>query len=274
MKVSVVLPARNEEGCVRETLLGIAERLERERIPFEIVAVDDNSTDRTGAVLDALAQTHAWCRVLHRRDCPGIGYAIATGLDYASGDAVAIMMADNSDSPDDLVTYVRKAEEGYDCVFGSRWMRGGRVVNYPPHKYVLNRLANHLIRLLFLIRYDDVTNAFKLYRRYVIEGVRPILSCHFNILVELPLKAIVRGYSYAVVPISWTNRKTGVAKLKIREMGSRYFFIILYVLLEKWLSRRDYHRSTPRPRLVLPPDPAGPGQPLPPSEARPRKEEP
>ncbi len=272
MKVSVVIPARNEEGCLRETLLGIAERLERERIAFEILLVNDNSTDRTGPLAEALAAEHPWLRVLHRTDCPGIGYAIAAGLDQAQGDAVAIMMADNSDSPDDLVTYVRKAEEGYDCVFGSRWMRGGRVVNYPRHKYVLNRLANHLIRLLFMIRYDDVTNAFKLYRRHVIEGIRPILSCHFNILAELPLKAIVRGYSYAVVPISWTNRKTGVAKLKIREMGSRYSFIILYVWLEKWLSRRDYHRSTPRPtapRQRPGPDGAGAHDPVDPEEPRP-----
>jgi dolichol-phosphate mannosyltransferase len=104
-------------------------------------------------------------------------------------------------------------------------------------------LANTFIRILFGLRYNDVTNAFKLYRKEVIQGLKPLLSHHFNLTVELPLKAIVRGYSYTVVPNSWTNRKQGESKLKIKEMGSRYIFIILYCFIEKWLSRGDYHRD-------------------------------
>lgn len=242
MKVTVVIPAQNEEDCIEETVRSVALKLESENIPFTVLVVNDNSTDRTGGICDRLAAEHAWMRTVHRRHTPGIGRAIAEGLDHVESDAAVIMMADQSDSPDDLVTYARKLEEGYDCVFGSRWMKGGCVEDYPMVKRVCNRLGNHLIRLLFWMKYDDTTNAFKAYRRHVIDGVRPILSYHFNILAELPLKAIVRGYTYAVVPIAWKNRKTGVAKLKIKEMGSRYMFIILYVLLEKLLSRQDYHR--------------------------------
>jgi dolichol-phosphate mannosyltransferase len=102
-------------------------------------------------------------------------------------------------------------------------------------------MANHLIRVLFGLRYN-ITNAFKLYRRPVIEGLKPFLSPHFNLTVELPLKAIVRDYSYEVVPNEWINRKSGVSKLRIQEMGSRYLFIVLYCLIEKWLSRGDYRR--------------------------------
>ena len=127
-----------------------------------------------------------------------------------------------------------------DCVFGSRFIRGGRTVDYPSVTLIVNRIANHLIRVLFGLRYNDITNAFKLYRRPVIEGLKPFLSPHFNLTVELPLKAIVRGYSYAVVPNEWINRKSGVSKLRIQEMGSRYLFIVLYCLIEKWLSRGDY----------------------------------
>ncbi len=101
---------------------------------------------------------------------------------------------------------------------------------------------NNFIRLAFGFRYNDVTNAFKLYRRHVILGVKPFLSPHFNLTVEIPLKAIVRGYSYCVAPNDWINRATGESKLKIKEMGSRYLFIILYCLIEKWLSRGDYRR--------------------------------
>jgi dolichol-phosphate mannosyltransferase len=129
-----------------------------------------------------------------------------------------------------------------DCVFGTRFSKESKVVGYPLLKLVLNRIANSFIRLLFGLRYNDMTNAFKLYRRHVIQGLQPILSHHYNLTVELPLKAIVRGYSYSVVPNSWTDRKQGVSKLKIKEMGSRYVFIILYCFIERWLSKGDYHR--------------------------------
>jgi dolichol-phosphate mannosyltransferase len=167
---------------------------------------------------------------------------VRAGITEASGDAIAVMMADGSDDPAGLVVYYRKLAEGYDCVFGSRFIRGGRVIDYPPHKLILNRLANWLIEALFGFRFNDTTNAFKCYRREVIEGMQPLISPHFNLTVEMPLKAIVRGYSYAVVPIGWTNRREGISKLKIREMGSRYLFIILYLWLEKLLARGDYHR--------------------------------
>jgi len=152
-------------------------------------------------------------------------------------------MADISDSPVDLVNYYRKMQEGYDCVFGSRFIKGSRVIDYPAHKLILNRLGNMLTMALFAIKYNDVTNAFKLYRKEVINGVKPLLSHHFNLTVEIPLKAIIRGYSYCVVPNSWTNRKKGFSKFKIKELGSRYLFIILYCLLEKWLSMGDYRKN-------------------------------
>jgi dolichol-phosphate mannosyltransferase len=157
-------------------------------------------------------------------------------------------MADASDDPEDLVRFWRAMERtGAECVFGSRFAPGGRVIDYPRVKLALNRAANQAIRLMFGIRYDDTTNAFKLYRREVIAGVSPLVSRHFNLTVELPLKAVVRGYSYLVVPNSWTNRAEGVSKFRIKEMGSRYAFIVLYCLLEKWLSRGDYRRPGTAP---------------------------
>ena len=173
----------------------------------------------------------------------GFGLAVRAGLANFRGDAVAIVMADGSDNPADLVKYYAKLQEGYDCVFGSRFIAGSKLIDYPVHKLIINRFANLFIRALFQIRYNDVTNAFKCYRREVIAGLEPILSHHFNLTVELPLKAIIRGYSFAVIPISWTNRTSGISKLKIREMGSRYLFIVLYCLIERLLSRGDYRRK-------------------------------
>jgi dolichol-phosphate mannosyltransferase len=243
MKLSVVIPAYNEAEGITETIQHIYSKLIAENIVHEILVVNDNSKDNTLAVLTQL-QTEITTLVVHTNAGPnGFGYAIRYGLERFSGDCVAIVMADLSDSPADLVAFYNKMKEGYDCVFGTRWSMGGKVYDYPRHKLFLNRFFNTIVRILFGIKYNDVTNAFKLYRRETIDGVKPFLSPHFNLTVEIPLKAIIRGYSYAVLPNSWTNRKYGVSNLKIREMGSRYFFILLYCLIEKFFSRGDFKKQ-------------------------------
>jgi len=240
MKLSVVMPAQNEEGSVGRTVEGVADVLDDAGIDYEIVVVNDDSEDSTEAVVAALGEANPRIKVHRSHNERGFGNAIRAGLDVFSGDAVAIVMADASDNPHDLVVYHRLLEEGYDCAFGSRFVPGAKVYDYPRVKYVVNRLANQFIRILFRHRYNDTTNAFKAYRREVIETIQPLLSKHFNLTVEMPLKAIVRGHTYAVVPTNWTNRTSGVAKLAMKEMGSRYLFIVLYVWLEMTLSRGDY----------------------------------
>ncbi len=247
--LSVVIPARNEAGSIAETLDGITGALKQAGIPHEIVVVDDSSTDETAELVSAYTRKTSEVRLYSNTGPNGFGMAIRAGLEVATGDVIAIMMADLSDSPSDLVRYYTTLREsGADCVFGSRFIRGSRIVDYPKHKLVINRMANFVIRVLFALRYNDITNAFKCYRREVIEAMYPIISPHFNLTVELPLKAIVRGFTFQVIPISWTNRKHGVSKLKLKEMGSRYLFIILYLWLEKTLSRGDYHRKSMRVR--------------------------
>jgi len=243
MKLSIVMPAQNEEGSVGETVEGVVAALEREGIDYEVVVVNDDSEDSTEAVVAALGEQNPRVRVHRSHNERGFGNAIRAGLDVFTGDAVVIVMADASDNPDDLVHYYRVLEQGYDCAFGSRFVPGAHVYDYPRVKYIVNRLANQFIRILFRHRYNDTTNAFKAYRREVIETIQPLLSKHFNLTVEMPLKAIVRGHSYAVVPTNWTNRTSGVAKLAMKEMGSRYLFIVLYVWLEMTLSRGDYRAA-------------------------------
>ena len=243
MKLSIVIPAHNEEGCIESTIEQLAEVLDREKIDAEILVVNDNSSDGTEQKCVELSRKHGNFRCVNNDPPNGFGLAVRRGLAEITGDAVAVFMADASDDPEDLVRFYRELGEGFDCVFGTRWSQGGKTYEYPWFKRVVNRLANHFIRVLMHTRYDDITNAFKMYRAEVIRGCQPILSHHFNLTVELPLKAIIRGYTYSVLPNSWTNRKTGISKLQIKEMGSRYLFIVLYCLLEKWLARRDYHRS-------------------------------
>ena len=248
MKLSVVIPARDEAEAVGPTVESLAATLQANSVPFEIIVVDDGSSDDTSGVVTALGAHDEAIRLVNNPGPHGFGLAVRRGLNEARGDAIAVVMADSSDSPDDLVRCYQKLLEGYDCAFGSRFIKGGKVRDYPVHKLLINRLANWFILVLFGTGYNDTTNAFKCYRRAAIEGMQPLISSHFNLTVEMPLKAMIRGFSFAVLPISWTNRATGFSKLKIKEMGSRYLFIVLYLWLEKYLSRGDYLR---KPRTVV-----------------------
>jgi dolichol-phosphate mannosyltransferase len=242
MKLSVVIPAHNEAESIVETLEQTLDELERAGIEHEIIVIDDASVDGTADAVREVSERRPAVRCARSSLPPGFGHAVRAGLELYTGDAVAIMMADLSDSPADLVRYYRALEAGYDCAFGTRFGTGGSTHDYPLPKLVLNRIVNTGIRLLFQHGYNDTTNAFKAYRREVIDQLQPLLSNHFNLTVEMPLKAVVRGYSYAIVPVTWRNRRHGESKLRLQEMGSRYLFIVLYVWLEHHLSGGDYVR--------------------------------
>lgn len=240
--LSVVMPAHNEATSIAQVLEGLCQALDRAGIQYEVVVVDDHSTDETAATVQEVGRRHPAVRCVGNQGDQGFGLAIRAGLDVFRYDAVTLVMADGSDAAEDVVRCYEELSKGYDCVFGSRFVRGSQVIDYPPLKLVINRLANLFIRFIFRMSFNDTTNAFKMYRRHTIDGLKPILSHHFNVTVELPLKAIVRGYTFSVIPISWRNRTEGVSKLKIKEMGSRYLFIVLYVLIEKHLAKGDYRR--------------------------------
>lgn len=244
MTLSVVIPAYNEEESIPHTLRTLYQTLAKHGIPHEICVTNDNSKDNTARVLEDL-KSEIPTLVYYTNPGPnGFGYAVRYGLERFTGDCVAVFMADMSDDPEDLVKYYHKMlETDVDAVFGSRWEKGGKVIDYPRVKKVINRVANFIVKMVMGIKYNDTTNAFKLYKRETIEGVKPFLSPHFNLTIELPLKAMVRGYSYAVVPNSWTNRKYGESKLKIKEMGSRYFFILMYCFIEKFFARGDFDKK-------------------------------
>ncbi|MEM0897552.1 MAG: glycosyltransferase family 2 protein [Verrucomicrobiota bacterium] len=240
----MVIPARDEEESLPATLDFIHSTFVAKGVPHEIIVVDDGSTDDTIGVLRRLAETIPTLKPVQNPGPHGFGRAIIYGLDQMQGDAAVIMMADNSDDAKDAVRYWELLNEGYDAVFGSRFIKGGKVVDYPRIKLWLNRLANFFIRCLFAIRLNDTTNAFKAYRKTTLDGCRPLISPHFNLTVELPLKSIVRQYSWTVIPTTWRNRQAGQPKLKIKEMGSRYLFICLYLWLEKYFSRGDYQKES------------------------------
>ena len=232
--LSVIIPARDEQECIATTLEKIAQTLSLNQVPHEILVVDDGSTDQTWKILTALEMRLPRLRVMRNPGPHGFGRAVSYGLDHMAGDAVVIMMADESEDCDDAIHYWQKLHEGFDCVFGSRFIEGGKVIDYPWPKYVLNRLGNHVIKLLFGLPFNDTTNPFKAYRKRAIDGCRPLQSTHFDLAVELALKAIVRGYSWAVVPVTWKDRRAGVSKFKLHKMAMRYLLTVFSVWLETW----------------------------------------
>ena len=243
IKLSVIIPSKDEAENLRECITKIAQSMIDHCIEHEILVIDDGSTDNTAEIVKGLRMQFPCVNYIRNGGENGFGRAVRLGLQEFSGDAVAVMMADLSDSPQDLVRYWRKLQEGHECVFGSRFLPKSKVIDYPKAKLIANRIVNTAIRYAFKISCNDITNAFKIYRREVIEGCSPFIAPHFNLTVEIPLKAIIRGFSWTTIPISWKNRSKGVAKLKLREMGSRYFFIIAYLWLEKYFSRGDYLRD-------------------------------
>lgn len=242
--LSVVIPCRDEEGAISSTLEHLDLELRLRGVPHEIVVVDDGSSDSTWAVLEDLSRRIPCVHAVQNFGEHGFGRAVTFGIDQSHGDAVVVMMADESDDCRDVTRYWELLQEGWDAVFGSRFVKGGGVIDYPKHKLLINRFANLFLRLLFRIPLNDFTNAFKAYRRHALDGCRPFLSPHFNLTIELPLKIVVRGYSWTVMPITWRNRRSGESKLKIKEMGSRYFFIAVYCWLEKYFSRGDYRKRS------------------------------
>ncbi|MCX5770344.1 MAG: glycosyltransferase family 2 protein [Candidatus Hydrogenedentes bacterium] len=236
---SILIPAYNEENNIRPTIESVAKTLRREQIPFEILVVNDNSADSTAQTVLEVQREYPEVRMVHNVRPGGLGRAIRFGLQHYRGEAVAIVMADQSDDPEDVARCYRKMEEGYDCAFGSRFMAGSSVTDYPAMKLVFNRLGNTLIRLMFLTRHNDLTNAFKCYRRHVIDGISPLHACHFNITIEMSLSALIRRYSIAVFPIRWSGRNWGVSNLRIWVMGRRYICTLLKIWFERLLILDD-----------------------------------
>lgn len=237
--LSVVIPAHNEEGNIAATVDGLRQVLAREAIPYELVLVDDNSLDDTGALLEALAAADPGIVVVRRKPPRGFGRAVRAGLERIRGDVVVICMADQSDDPEDVVAYYRKIGQGFDCVYGSRFIKGSRCSNYPGIKRVANRLVNHMLQLLFWTRFNDLTNSFKAYRAEVIRDIWPLKACHFNITIELSLNALIRGYNIVQIPISWQGRTWGSSNLHLSEMGRRYLSTMLRAWFEKNLILDD-----------------------------------
>ena len=237
--LSVIIPTYNEEKSLGRTVNDLTIVLQKEQVPYEIILVNDNSSDTTPEIIKGLMDNNSNIKTINRKPPGGFGRAIRSGLELVSGEAVVICMADSSDDPLDVIKYYNKLEEGYDCVFGSRFIKGSSVENYPVAKLLVNRIVNKIIQWIFWCKFNDLTNAFKAYRTEVIRSCGPYRACHFNMTLELSLSALARKYSICQVPINWYGRTWGSSNLSLRKMGRRYLATLIYIYAEKVLISDD-----------------------------------
>ena len=238
MSLSIVIPCKNEEEVISDTISLISERLILEKIEFEILVINDFSTDHTSLKISEISENNNNVKLLNNKRS-GLGGAISIGIESAKNKYLSIVMADLSDDINDLIKYYKLINNSnLDAIFGTRFNKNSKIIDYPKIKYLLNRTFNFFVKILFLSNYNDFTNAFKIYKVDTLKNLMPIVSENFNIFLELPLKIISRGYDYKIMPINWFNRKKGKSKFKINELTSKYIFTLIYCFLEKNLLRK------------------------------------
>ena len=239
MSISIIIPCKNEQKNIVELLNNLILNLKNLNAVYEILIVDDFSSDLTSNIIKDKFSSNKQIKLFFNNEPGGLGQAIKLGIKESNCENISFMMADASDSVDDLINYINiMKQKDIDAVLGSRFIQGSKISNYPIKKLILNRIFNKFTQLLFFSKYNDFTNAFKIYKKETLLNLFPIVSENFNVFLELPLKVISRGYKYKIVPISWNNRKFGEAKFKIKELGSKYFFTLLYCYLEKILLKK------------------------------------
>lgn len=238
MKASIIVPLHNEEENVNEVVGRLLEAL-KELGCFELILVNDCSSDSTGKLIDEWALKDPRIKAVHRRGSPGFGRALKEGFKAASGDVLIPFMGDLSDDPYDLLKiYRRLVEEGLDVVVGARWVKGGWAQGMPLRKKLLSIGFSKLSKILLGVPSSDVTNAFKAYRRSVVEGLK-IEADGFEISPEVLIKAYFKRFKIADEPVGWRGRSRGEAKLKLFKMGWAY----LTLLLKSFLNYRVRGRA-------------------------------
>jgi len=229
--LSIIIPARNETDNLEDIVNYFKKNLFN--LDFEVLVINDFSEDDTFDKAKKIFEKEKNFKVFNNEK-KGLGGAINLGIEKSIGDKVSIMMADLSDDAKDLIKYNKILEnKNIDAVLGSRFMKDSIVTDYPIQKLILNRIFNFIVGILFWNKYNDYTNAFKIYKKQALKDVMPLVSESFNIFLEIPLKIISRNYSYEIIPINWNGRKKGKAKFKIKELRSKYLFTLIYCFIEK-----------------------------------------
>ena len=237
MSISIIIPCKNEENTILKTVNILKKKIKNKITNYEFILINDFSTDRTLKVIEKISKNSKNVNFSNNKN-KGLGGAINLGVKVSKKKFIVIVMADLSDDPNDLIRYYNEINKNnFDAIFGSRFTKKSKVIDYPIRKLIYNRIFNFLVKIIFLSNYNDFTNAFKIYKKSTLIKLKPFVSENFNIFLELPLKIIVRRKKYKIISINWKNRKIGYSKFQVNELGSKYFFTLLYCFFEKILLR-------------------------------------
>ena len=229
--LSIIIPVRNESNIINDVFEHFVNNLKK--VNYEVLIINDYSSDDTLEKSKNLSTKYENFRILDNKS-RGLGGAINLGIKEAKGEHVSIMMADLSDDINDLLKYHElMLQNKYDAILGSRFMKDSKIKDYPIRKLVLNRIFNLFVSLIFFNKYNDFTNAFKIYKKDTLIEIMPLISESFNIFLEIPLKIISRNYKYKIISINWFGRKKGASKFKIKELSAKYLFTLIYCFIEK-----------------------------------------
>lgn len=213
MKLSVIIPVYSEEDVLREVVDGLVERT-KNALHQIILIVSPRSSEKTFAICQELEAKYPLLKYYVQEKNPGLGRAYKQAFSYVNGTHVLIIDADGEMDLNTVPKMVEAALGGYDLVLASRWIKGGRVYDYDPLTYILNRGFQYIFRLLFWTRVHDLTYGFKLFNARLIREVHWWGDWH-EIAMETTLKPLKLGYRLVEIPTTWRKRKEGVSKINI-----------------------------------------------------------
>lgn len=209
----IIIPTYNE----RENLPPLVAALRRLPVAVDMLVVDDNSPDGTGALSDQLAAQHSGIHVLHRAQKEGLGRAYIAGFKWALAhqyEFVFEMDGDFSHNPSDIPAFIEAAKEA-DCVLGSRYMNGIRVINWPLGRLMLSKGAGMYVRLVTGMPFTDPTGGYKCFRRRALSALNldAVRSNGYSFQIEMTHRLWRQGLRIVEVPIIFTDRFMGRSKM-------------------------------------------------------------
>jgi dolichol-phosphate mannosyltransferase len=225
-KISLIIPSYNEEEGIKETLKNIINYLKGKKIDYEIILVDDKSTDRTIEIIKKIAYKNKKIKVIIRNTCKGFGFSLIEGSKKASGGLICWIMGDSSDDFKTIPSMIDKINQGYDMVIGSKNISGGSRGDQNKLKAIGSTQYSTIAKFLFKLPVYDITNAFRIFKKEMINKIS-LENNNFAISPEFAIKAHIAKYKITEVPTVYKDRKFGEAKTKLFRMGMKYYFLLI-----------------------------------------------